>query len=103
MTNFTTAWRSWRLLLPSVSFFTAKPALRRYADGVTSKGWCREKQMTMKNEKRAGDDRRQKEVGPPNGWRERRRSVERRVPEVREIPFSEWLAHLPSKELETAS
>ncbi|MBP8195321.1 MAG: hypothetical protein KAX60_08145 [Azonexus sp.] len=59
--------------------------------------------MAVKNEKRSGDDRRQREAGPPNGWRERRRSVERRVPEVEEIPFSEWLAHLPSKELAPTS
>ncbi|PKO86725.1 MAG: hypothetical protein CVU18_13450 [Betaproteobacteria bacterium HGW-Betaproteobacteria-12] len=46
------------------------------------------------NNKRGGDDRRNLEKGPPNGWRERRRSVERRQPDVREIPFSEWLACL---------
>jgi len=55
--------------------------------------------MAFKNDKRSGPDRREKEIGPPNGWRERRRTVERRVPEVREIPFSEWLAHIPAKEL----
>lgn len=55
--------------------------------------------MVVKNDKRRGDDRRQNEYGPPNGWRERRKSVERRVPEVHEIPFSEWLSHLPSKDL----
>lgn len=55
--------------------------------------------MDFKNEKRSGSDRRQKEVGPPNGWRDRRKTVERRVPEVREIPFSEWLAHMPAKEV----
>jgi hypothetical protein len=31
-------------------------------------------------------------VGPPEGWRERRRAVERRLPVVAEVPFSEWLA-----------
>jgi len=30
--------------------------------------------------------------GPPAGWRERRNSVERRKPEVREITFAEWIA-----------
>ncbi|WP_434515078.1 hypothetical protein AB6Q56_21730 [Dechloromonas sp. ARDL1] len=53
--------------------------------------------MVFKNDKRSGSDRRQKEIGPPSGWRERRRTVERRVPEVSEIPFSEWLAHMPGK------
>jgi hypothetical protein len=50
--------------------------------------------MRGMNNKRGGDDRRNLEQGPPNGWRERRRSVERRQPDVREIPFSEWLACL---------
>lgn len=51
--------------------------------------------MTMKDDKRTGDDRRSREIGPPNGWRERRKAVERRRPEVSEIPFSEWLAYRP--------
>jgi len=55
--------------------------------------------MSVKCEKRLGQDRRDRDVGPPDGWRERRKSVERRIPEVREIPFSQWLAHLPAKAL----
>ncbi len=55
--------------------------------------------MINKKDTRSGYDRRERELGPPNGWRERRKSVERRVPEVSEIPFSEWLAHMPAKEL----
>jgi hypothetical protein len=55
--------------------------------------------MSVKSDKRTGQDRRCKELGPPDGWRERRKAVERRIPEVREIPFSEWLAHLPAKVL----
>ncbi|MFH1658774.1 MAG: hypothetical protein ABIG35_05615 [Pseudomonadota bacterium] len=42
-----------------------------------------------------GDDRRAREFGPPDGWRERRKSVERRLVRVEEIPFSEWLAYRP--------
>jgi hypothetical protein len=45
------------------------------------------------NDKRADNDRRVAEIGPPHGWRERRRTVERRRPEVLEIAFSEWLAY----------
>ncbi|MBS1140344.1 MAG: hypothetical protein H6R13_1797 [Proteobacteria bacterium] len=52
--------------------------------------------MIVKNEKRVGNDRRACESGPPSGWRERRKRVERRLLEVNEIPFSEWLAHLPA-------
>jgi hypothetical protein len=50
--------------------------------------------MQTKKDKRAGNDRRLDEQGPPEGWRERRKSVERRYPEVREIPFADWLFHL---------
>ncbi len=53
--------------------------------------------MVNKSNKRKGEDRRNLELGPPNGWRERRKSVERRLPAVDEIPFSEWLAHLPTR------
>ncbi len=42
--------------------------------------------------KRSGDDRRNEEKGPPSGWSERRRTVERRKPEVQEISLSEWVA-----------
>jgi len=55
--------------------------------------------MVVKNEKRLGGDRRRYEAGPPNGWRERRRSVERRNLDVAEIPFSEWLAYRPVRVL----
>lgn len=55
--------------------------------------------MLSNSDKRSGSDRREKEAGPPNGWRERRKTVERRVPEVMEIPFSEWLAHIPVKDV----
>lgn len=58
--------------------------------------------MVVKNEKRMGGDRRATECGPPNGWRERRKRVERRQPEVDEIPFSEWLAYRPVR-VETES
>lgn len=40
-------------------------------------------------------DRRSIELGPPDGWRERRRRVERRIPETAEIEVSEseWEAY----------
>jgi hypothetical protein len=55
--------------------------------------------MSVKCEKRLVKDRRDRELGPPDGWRERRKAVERRIPEVREIPFSEWLTYLPTRDL----
>jgi len=50
--------------------------------------------MANGNKVRAGMDRRAQENGPPDGWRERRKSVERRRPEVREILFAEWLSYV---------
>jgi hypothetical protein len=60
--------------------------------GVDGEARCA---VVVKNEKRSGMDRRATDAGPPNGWRERRKTVERRRVEVDEIPFSEWLAHRP--------
>ena len=43
-------------------------------------------------ERRAQGDRREKDIGPPPGWKERRRTTERRLPkmEEREVSESEW-------------
>ncbi len=43
---------------------------------------------------RSGADRRAQEIGPPLGWKERRRTVERRLPEVAELSFEECAALL---------
>jgi hypothetical protein len=59
--------------------------------------------MVVTNEKRKGADRRDCEYGPPDGWRERRKRVERRRLEVGEIPFSEWLAYRPVRALSESS
>ncbi len=48
---------------------------------------------------RAGEDRRTLERGPPSGWVERRKRVERRLPVVVEIAFSEWLEYRSLKQL----
>lgn len=48
--------------------------------------------MSHKSEHRSGTDRRRIDKGPPQGWKERRRSVERRFPQVTEISFEEWQA-----------
>lgn len=53
--------------------------------------------MRRMNDKRSNADRRMQEIGPPDGWRERRKTVERRRLEVHEIAFSEWLSHLPGR------
>lgn len=45
--------------------------------------------MKRKLRPRSGE-RRQTEGGPPKNWKERRLSVEKRMPEVKEISFEEW-------------
>lgn len=51
--------------------------------------------MSNKCERRDCADRRQDEVGPPSGWKDRRRRTERRIPEIDEceVSESEWLAY----------
>lgn len=56
--------------------------------------------MKTTHNRRQTQDRRERELGPPKGWSERRKSVERRLPEVVEIPFSDWLACFPAEELD---
>lgn len=52
----------------------------------------RKKPAYSGNNRRSLEDRRNKDFGPPVGWRERRRAVERRLPELVEgaISHSEW-------------
>ncbi|WP_412478847.1 hypothetical protein [Azonexus sp. IMCC34839] len=52
--------------------------------------------MTRGKEKRSGEDRRISEDGPPSGWRERRKTVERRLPRVVEISLTEWAREVVS-------
>jgi hypothetical protein len=42
-------------------------------------------------ERRIRHERRDCENGPPAGWRDRRRSAERRSPDVVESSFEEWV------------
>ena len=52
--------------------------------------------MLFKTNRRKEHERRNEDLGPPSGWRDRRRSVERRMPEIREIsmPTEEFMAIL---------
>ena len=45
--------------------------------------------MTVSMERRLSGDRRRHDGGPPAGWRDRRRSVERRQPAVGTVQVSE--------------
>lgn len=47
--------------------------------------------MSSHHEQRSGKDRRKSEMGPPSGWKERRRSPERRLPDVQELSISEFM------------
>ena len=38
--------------------------------------------------RRKSADRRDDDLGPPSGWRDRRRTVERRLPDVQEVEMS---------------
>ena len=62
-------------------------------------GWYTQLGHVMKytKKKRAGEDRRSEDKGPPAGWGERRHTVERRRPEVREISFAEWILLMRKK------
>ncbi|MGA9395581.1 MAG: hypothetical protein WBV56_09590 [Azonexus sp.] len=57
--------------------------------------------MKAKQHNRSGAERRIDDIGPPSGWRDRRKNVERRRPDVREISFSEWIACMHKKPCET--
>jgi len=57
--------------------------------------------MKYAKNRRSGDDRRDEDRGPPSGWSERRKSVERRRPDVREISFAEWIACMRKQPCET--
>jgi len=51
--------------------------------------------MSDKVERRDCADRRQDDIGPPSGWKDRRRRTERRIPELDECEFTEsqWLTY----------
>ena len=45
--------------------------------------------MKRHDRRDSNSDRRNEDMGPPSGWRERRKSVERRIPITEEICVSE--------------
>jgi hypothetical protein len=61
----------------------------------------------MANEKhqRKSADRRQEELGPPHGWKDRRHATERRIPEIVEceVSESEWLLYFGSTKTTTTT
>lgn len=61
--------------------------------------------MNKEPKARAISDRRDDDRGPPNGWKDRRRTAERRIPSVEEKDMSEaeWLSYFGSTKPVTAS
>ena len=57
---------------------------------------ARKQMMFVEQDLRNRCDRRSDEIGPPLGWRERRRNVERRMPTVKEDEISqqEWFRRM---------
>lgn len=51
--------------------------------------------MNGKEKRSPSEDRRIEDVGPPDGWRDRRRRVERRIPRPEEVEVSdeEWATY----------
>ena len=51
--------------------------------------------MSREHKLRAASDRRDDDIGPPAGWKDRRHTTERRIPNVEESSVSEdeWLAY----------
>jgi hypothetical protein len=49
--------------------------------------------MSASASRRKSDDRRTQDVGPPSGWRDRRRTVERRLPTVEETELTDDIWH----------
>lgn len=47
--------------------------------------------MAPVRERRNEDERRQREAGPPRGWKDRRHSTERRQIAVAEVSYEEWM------------
>lgn len=49
--------------------------------------------MHTTSNRRQQIDRRQDEIGPPAGWKDRRKTTERRIPAIEEceVSESEWL------------
>jgi hypothetical protein len=62
--------------------------------------------MKKENQQRQAHDRREDESGPPHGWKDRRRTTERRIPEIVEFVAteSEWLMYFgPARQPDAAA
>lgn len=60
--------------------------------------------MSRKDKRTLQEDRRTEDVGPPTGWRDRRKGVERRIPVTEEVDVtdSQWATYFGSRSLDAA-
>jgi hypothetical protein len=61
--------------------------------------------MNKADKRSNNEDRRVEDIGPPSGWRDRRKRVERRIPETVEIEVSEaeWALYFASSSTQTSA
>ncbi len=61
--------------------------------------------MNRVDKRSARGDRRLEDIGPPSGWQDRRKRVERRIPETVEIEVSEaeWALYFTSHATQTTT
>jgi hypothetical protein len=85
--NFHPDWRGTRLSFPGEM---------RYALDLENRfRWIASTVMNTTDKRAPREDRRLEDVGPPDGWRERRKHVERRIPMAVEVEVSaeDWEAY----------
>ncbi|MBL8432595.1 MAG: hypothetical protein J0M01_09595 [Dechloromonas sp.] len=60
--------------------------------------------MNRKEKRKLAEDRRIEDVGPPVGWRDRRKGVERRIPVTEEVDVtdSQWATYFGPRSDEAA-
>jgi hypothetical protein len=85
--KFQTGWSGARLSFPGEMRY-ALPLGNRFR-------WNASTVMNTTDKRAPREDRRLEDVGPPDGWRERRKHVERRIPMALEVEVSaeDWEAY----------
>ena len=60
--------------------------------------------MNRKDKRKLPEDRRIEDVGPPPGWRDRRKGVERRIPVTEEVDVtdSQWATYFGPRSFDAA-
>ncbi len=60
--------------------------------------------MNRKDKRKLPEDRRREDAGPPPGWRDRRKGVERRIPVTEEVDVtdSQWATYFGPRSFDAA-